>query len=311
MKKMKYLIFLLVIMSCTENFNLDLESDNYNIVIEGWITNCEGPYRIIVSQTTTKNVNNYNMGIDNYELIKDAVVIISDDNGMVDTLVSNYYYEYDYDPLHDKIYVVDSIADGTYKTSKIKGEPYHTYYLKVIHNNSIYTAEAYMPYAPRIDSLKYSKYYNAVKHEWRYVPLISFAEPQGEKNYYMFRFIDGGEGSSVSDISVFSDYDPWGVSIFSDEYMNEYVNSLNVGEGTSVHYWRDAYIWLLPGDSVRIIMHSITEEAFRFYEALINQFKDDGGVFKPSPASPPSNISGNALGFFGASAVSEIKGIVK
>ena len=58
-------------------------------------------------------------------------------------------------------------------------------------------------------------------------------------------------------------------------------------------------------------MNSLTAEAFRFYEALINQFKDDGGVFKPSPASPPTNISGDALGFFGASALSEIKGIVE
>jgi len=312
MKKVKYLIFLLAIIACTEDFNLDIENENYNIVIEGWITDSEGPYRIIVSKTTTKNVNNnYLLGIDKYELIKDAVVIISDNNGIVDTLVSNYYYEYDYDYIREEMYIVDSIADGTYITSKIKGEPYHIYCLKVIHNNNIYTAEAYMPPVPEIDSLKYDRYYDAIKHEWRYVPLISFAEPREQEDYYLFRFITGQGAMSVSDIPGIIGYNPWIISVFGDEYMDEYVNGLNVGEGTSVDYWINAYTWLLTGDSVRILMNSITEEAFRFYEALISQYKDDGGVFKPAPASPPSNISGNALGFFGASAVSEIKGIVE
>jgi hypothetical protein len=58
-------------------------------------------------------------------------------------------------------------------------------------------------------------------------------------------------------------------------------------------------------------MLSLSEYAFKYYEALLKQFENDGGAYSPTPASPPTNLTGNALGYFRASAVSEIDQIVK
>ena len=52
-----------------------------------------------------------------------------------------------------------------------------------------------------------------------------------------------------------------------------------------------------------VSLFSLTYEAYLYYKALLSQFENDGGTFKPSPASPPSNISNGALGIFRASAL--------
>jgi hypothetical protein len=66
----------------------------------------------------------------------------------------------------------------------------------------------------------------------------------------------------------------------------------------------------MPGSDFEIKMYSVTKEAYDFYKALISQFRNDGGVYSPTPASAPTNIDNNALGFFRASAVNVIKGKV-
>ena len=61
----------------------------------------------------------------------------------------------------------------------------------------------------------------------------------------------------------------------------------------------------MEGDSIYIGLSSLTIEAFQFYKALLQQFKNDGGAFQPAPGSPPTNMSNGALGYFRASALSE------
>ncbi len=123
------------------------------------------------------------------------------------------------------------------------------------------------------------------------IPLIYFKEPQNERNYYLF-FTTASYG--------------WPYSILSDEYLESYVNGLDVCKGVSPDYWVTNY----PYDFMRnyfIEMHSVTKEGYEYYKALIQQFRNDGGGYSPSPASPPTNLDNGALGLFRASAVNRVE----
>jgi len=67
----------------------------------------------------------------------------------------------------------------------------------------------------------------------------------------------------------------------------------------------------VTGDSIHVTMSSLSSNAYNYYKNLIEQFENDGGAYKPTPASPPTNISNGGLGFFRASSVVEAKTIIK
>ena len=101
----------------------------------------------------------------------------------------------------------------------------------------------------------------------------------------------------------------WSFSILDDEYLPSYVNGLNIDDGISPVSFEDFY-YPSAGSMATIRLLSLSPRAYNFYKSVISQFENDGGAYTPSPTSPPSNLSGNALGFFRASAVSERKVLV-
>jgi len=60
-----------------------------------------------------------------------------------------------------------------------------------------------------------------------------------------------------------------------------------------------------------IEMHSLTKEGYDYYKALLQQFVADGGVYSPSPATPPGNINNGALGFFKTSSVNRVEYLIQ
>ena len=67
----------------------------------------------------------------------------------------------------------------------------------------------------------------------------------------------------------------------------------------------DFYPVYWEGDSTYLALSSLTKESYNYYKALLDQFENDGGAYKPTPASPQGNISNGGLGLFRASVVSE------
>ena len=96
--------------------------------------------------------------------------------------------------------------------------------------------------------------------------------------YYLIQLID--EESS----RVISAKFTWEFSILSDEYLEPYVNGLNVDDGASPEGY-DFYTYFY-GDEIHITMSSLTQEAYNYYKNLLDQFENDGGAYKPAPASP-------------------------
>ena len=71
------------------------------------------------------------------------------------------------------------------------------------------------------------------------------------------------------------------------------------------------YYYYFIGDEINVKTSNISKEAYEYFKFLLKQFKQDGGVYKPTPVSPPTNISNNGLGFFQASSFVKSKVIIE
>ncbi len=285
-----FIILLFIFAGCVEDFDLKLQNADPRLVVEGWITNKPGPYYILLTKSkigafATPDQSYFN----NAELVKDASVVISDDSGQIDTL--KFIQANDNSDSRDKWF------HGYYKTSKLKGIANHTYFLKIKVWEKEFNATAYMPPVPEIDSLRYSMKTAEKDGTQYYIPLINFKEPQGIENYYLVQLKNEFSPYLVVNSAI------WQYSIFSDIHMNPYVSNLNINLGTNPR--GITYRIFQEGDSIYAALSSLTKEGYNYYKTLLEQFKNDGGAYKPTPTSPQGNISNGGLGLFRASAVSE------
>jgi hypothetical protein len=317
MRKLFALYILIVsFSSCVEDYDLYRDEIVPRLVVEGLITNKPGPYYIRLTESQTGSFKEPDYGnIDAAIAVKNAQIIISDNINQIDTLIpvdvnlDEYtldrfgYYKLIYDNLGnivDTLFLKDPAAfnynRGFYKTQHMIGIPGRTYSLKVLSEGKEYQASAFMPNVPNIDSIGYIKKILEKDKTESFVPLLYFLEPQGIKNYYLIQLND--------DISIrsYSAGTLWQFSILSDEFLQPYVNGLNISQGETP---RSIYYPIyMEGDSIYVALSSLTQNAYEFYKILLQQFKNDGGAYQPSPGSPPTNMSNGALGYFRASSVS-------
>ncbi len=314
------IIGLLGFSGCVEEFDLDFEEKEPRLVVDALITNQPGPYYVRLTQS--RNGHFYNEEFDYYdtaEPVKNATVVISDNHGVTDTLVPSlwenvhYSYEWGYykllnensEGICDTLFLPDidtfSYQNGYYRTTHINGESGNTYFLKIIADAKEYSASCFMPPVPPVDSIKFEHKMSEKDGDDFYTPIIYFEDPQSVDNFYLFQ--------NTNTLRVFVSFATWDLSLLSDEFLDGYVNGLDVEMGVSPI--ATDYIWLSQGMQFYFSMSSLTKECYDHFEALIGQFKYDGAVYKPAPASPPTNLSNGALGLFRASSVEELTVIVE
>ncbi len=287
-------IIAIVVYSCTKDYDLQLESTQSRLVVDGTITNTKEPYMIFLTKSLAKMTFNANENRANAEYINDADIYITDINESVTDTLVKYWSKKRFMPDNANNQFIDPSDSiyyyGQYQTTKLKGIPGHTYSLTIKWQDQEYHAESYMPPVPPLDSVQFKFTEGAIGKPSYNIPLIYFKEPQNERNYYLFKTQ-----------AVYG----WPYSILSDEYLKSYVNGLDVCKGVTPDYWVTNYPYDFLSDYY-IEIHSITKEGYEYYKALIQQFKTDGGGYSPSPASPPTNLDNGALGFFRASAVNRV-----
>jgi hypothetical protein len=307
---------------CVEDYDLSREEIEPRLVVEGLISNKQGPYYIRLTESHTGNFVKPNNTFSEEPIpVKNALIIVSDNVTQIDTLIPvdfnineytwDYYlglYKYVYDINHnviDTIFLTDPTSftydRGFYKTQHLIGIPGRTYYLKVIFEGKEYLATDFMPPVPDIDSIGFVKKVLEKDKAESFVPLLYFSEPQGIKNYYLIQLNDEVGSRTYSNTL-------WQFSILSDEFLQPYVNGLNISQGETPRSVE--YPIYMEGDSVYVALSSLTQNAYEFYKILIQQFKNDGGAYQPSPGSPPTNMSNGALGYFRASSISEKRLII-
>lgn len=161
--------------SCQKTVHLDLNNAPPQLVIQGEVTNAPGPYTITINKSTAFYADN------TFPPISGAVVKISDDQGVTDSLT-------------------ETVA-GSYSTHTLQGSPGHTYTLSIFTQNKNYSSVSTMPAPVNLDSVTFrrsafdNKQINAIPN---------FQDPAGIKNYYQFiEYINGQQ--FTKNIFVLSD----------------------------------------------------------------------------------------------------------
>jgi hypothetical protein len=332
------ILFVMTITGCTKEFNLDAEATKPLYVIEGRISNMWGPYYVRVTRSTglVADPDPYSPNRDSAEPVKNALVIITDDTGIKDTLIPGpstidryVYYFRDSSNLSD--FTIDSVFTtvgdrattherGYYQTTKLKGQPGHTYSLEVHIGDTIFRSSAYMPPLPALEHVELrdttlSPYLNSGK-----IPVAYFKDPPDEKNYYALNYtytinayrydysLAPGIYSGVT-FSVFSWY------VFDDNFLTTDMNAIpvrlypnnvqhvNLPEGY-YPYWNSPYSISMPFPR-QIRLHALTKETYDYFNIVYKQLENNGNIYKPTPTSARGNISGGALGLFYAIGISD------
>jgi hypothetical protein len=198
-------LIIIILAGCQKVINVDLNEAAPLIVIEGVITDGNGPYKI----TLSKSGSYFNQP----ELppVSDAQVTITDNTGIVDSL--------------------REVSSGIYLTSKTRGVPGRTYTLKVIAEGSEYSGTSTMMSHVKIDSLKLVKdaggHFGFGNQQDRVnTELHCFFKDPSEKNFYRIRVFENDTARAEN------------FRLYDDQYTNGKVTDLRVARANPGHTYR-------------------------------------------------------------------------
>lgn len=173
----------------------------------------------------------------------------------------------------NKIDTVPLESDGLYFLHK-KPVVGTSYQLSVIVDSVTYTAISTMPDITVPDSITFVKKYSFGEHI--ITSKVNFQDKAGVDNYYLFKQY-----------------------ILRSKKVSFFPFSDRLSDGRYIHYnLLNDSAYISEGDSVTVNMQCIDKNVYTYYSVLANISADDNGFGAASPANPPSNIVGNALGVF-------------
>jgi len=177
------MLFLLA--SCEEVIDVDLNTANPQIVVEASLSDEPGSYRVKLSRTVNFDETN------SYPPVSNALVVISDDAGGVDTLQ-------------------ESTEAGVYRTqTALAGKYGRKYNLKIEVEGLLLTASSTLPQAVDLDSITTTTSTFGGEETIQIVP--NFRDPAGLGNYY--RFIQYNNDKRLKVIFVLDDQNSDGLNI--------------------------------------------------------------------------------------------------
>lgn len=212
---MKNLIFLLISIigftSCEKVIEIDLESSDPQIVIEGIVSNVSSNHIVRISKTT----DYFNPG--EIPMISGALVIVSDDLGQLDTFTE--------------------VSEGIYQSNYLLGIENRNYNLKVMIDDETFSATSYMPEITLIDSLEYTEIdmveFIPVNDIGNFVVSCYFQDKIDLKNYYRIKIFNNGKESNSNGFHLIND-------LFFDGEEIEYGRlsaDLDIGDTAEVELW--------------------------------------------------------------------------
>lgn len=310
MKKLTILLALAGILtnSCIDQLNVNIDHEEFILVVEGFISTQPGPYTIKLSRSA--KYGTVFEGI--IRKVDNAQVFVRDQKGELTQL--------------------NNIGGGEYETpAGFRALVGSTYTLQVTENTgkTYYSIPETVLKAPEIDSLiiEYKKFpsTNPLKFVSGVEVYSQWQDPENEDNYYMWRntgtyqiethpedrTIVGPTGQRIPaplDCCAFcwieEDNGDNSVRIMKDSNSNgNLVTNLAAFIEDDGRRYMDKYF-------ITLEQHSISKEAFLFFKLLRNQLGVNGDIFDP----PPATIRGNmisvdnpeeiVIGYFMASDVS-------
>lgn len=202
--------------------DIPLKDGSGKVVIEGYVTDEDGPYEIRVSKSL--GITN---GSNDYPVITNAKVVLTDNHGQTETLV--------YDA-----------TEKVYTTTNFHTKEGDTYTLSVTVDGKEYKATSTMPKLVEIDNVEQEK--DPVT-EGNILVSVGFTDPSTLGNRYVFRSQVGSKGKAV--YNVFSDQldngEELSFSLLSNYFLKK--NDTVVVEMRSVDTPIFDYFRVLPNSS--------------------------------------------------------------
>ncbi|SMO44838.1 DUF4249 domain-containing protein [Solitalea koreensis] len=261
-----------VFAACEDVVNVKLEQGPKQLVVDGWITDRIIPDTITLSTTAAYFENQ------STPKVSGAKVVLSNNEGVTEKLTE--------------------VKPGKYLVQTIKSKVGGKYTLTIEFEGENYEAKTEaMRSGLRLDSLTYEfKKKSAFIEEEGYVVKMSGQELEGKGDSYRFKIMKNG-------VYLKQDLRYW-----NDDYVDgKYLKDVE---------FRDQKPFAL-GDKVSVETYSITKDAYHFFDEMDKQIHN-GGLFANPPANVRTNIknvnpnsSKKAVGYFGASLVTTIEGVVK
>jgi len=259
----KLLIFLLIaaiLSSCQKVVVLDLNTVEPMLVIEGNITTKDDLPQTVFISTS----GSFYTG-EGIEAVGDATVILKDEEGTSITLemyTPGVYFTYDYNPKENVEYSIE-----------------------VTRKSEVYTGSEIFPTRKVIDTLSYviNKGFFGdgglnEDGDSTYNIICTFQDPEETLDFY--RFVVHLNDSLIQ--AGFNTY-----MVTDDELFNGQLFDLEI-MGTGA----------IKGDTVTVDLQSTGFNTYRYYYGL-NDALNSGGMGS-TPYNPISNLSNDALGYFGA-----------
>lgn len=186
----------------------------------------------------------------------------------------------------DKGWSADFVDVDMGREFQLKGhqfEPGTTYTMTVTVGDRTFVAVETMVALPNIKGLKF--YSRQSKEETEWCPILYFEDNQpDEDNYYFFsKYFNYDRIASqnrflylqyLSDVGFRGDMD--GIVISLGIGAREYLSS-------GIQWWQPYYYEL----------YTMSKANYEYFKVLEDQLTNDGGVYKPTPASLVSNFSGH------------------
>ncbi|MDQ1164245.1 DUF4249 domain-containing protein [Flavobacterium sp. SORGH_AS_0622] len=263
MKKYLFILFSLLIISCSnDNFNeqKNLES---KIVVEGWIE--EGDFANVLLSSSipvtdvidSTNVLNH--------VIRSAKITVSDGQNSEVLRVKN-----------DK----NRIPPFVYFGSTLKGEAGKEYSIKIEYLNRIVEAVTSIPKSVALKSAEYIKKNAADTTGYIFV---KFDDPVTEKNYYQIATkIDGEEPIFVP--SFYGNLD--------DKNLESSSVSVQINRGVILFPKTKFTPYFADGDLIHVKLRTQTKESLDFWNSWQNEIVNSKNPIYPSNTSLKSNIKG-------------------
>ncbi|MBR9859912.1 DUF4249 domain-containing protein [bacterium] len=256
--------------ACEQLVQIDLPQGAQTIAVDAEISTDLRPWKVFITNTQAY----YNQ--DTVAGVEDAIVVISDDDGNVDTL--------------------EHVENGEYRTINSRQcVPGRTYTLDIQHNNTLFSASELCRFQYDIDTF------------------LSFFIPETngfiQKGYYVFEVAN--EYEPDGDYYLWKIYrndtmlDGFGLILDEDQNREVSFFNLNIDPNDIEKSIREDSISPRPfpfnfklGDTVEIEQFCINKKYYEFLIELQNQQNRSGTPFDPPPANPKSNISNGAFGYF-------------
>jgi len=172
--------------------------------------------------------------------------------------------------------VLQEQPGGIYQTKTLKGKTGYVYTLRVEVDGREYTASSTMRRVVPIDSMKAEFLPGGGFRESGYYLHCFFTDPPEKgNNYRLIAYVNGTPDETIY--------------LINDTFVN----------GKSIDYFL-YFASYQNGDTAIVELQSVDNPVYEYLSTLSDIVENRGGNNPANPGNPNTNISGGALGYFGA-----------